>query len=169
MACVASSHALGGFPNALRGLRDLVEPGGQVLLGEGYWRREPTAAYLEALGGASADERLLPGCWTRHSGRASHLFARWRARRADWDRYEWTLILNAERWADVRAGDPSALVLRERAARARARLALPGGRETLGFAADAARRTEPLRNDNATHGLQRRHAGGAPAARPQRG
>jgi hypothetical protein len=48
------------------------------------------------------------------------------ASEADWDRYEWRLILNAER-----AGHPA---LAERAARARARLALPGGRETLGFA-----------------------------------
>ena len=36
--CIASSHALGGFPDALSALHDLVEPGGQVLLGEGYWR-----------------------------------------------------------------------------------------------------------------------------------
>ena len=135
VACVASSHALGGFPNALRGLRDLVEPGGQVLLGEGYWRREPTPAYLEALGGASADELASYAGLLDAAQRAglTPLFASV-ASEADWDRYEWTLILNAERWADVRAGDPSALVLRERAARARARLALPGGRETLGFA-----------------------------------
>jgi SAM-dependent methyltransferase len=34
--CVAASHALGGFPEAL------TEPGGQVLLGEGYWRQPPS-------------------------------------------------------------------------------------------------------------------------------
>ena len=48
------------------------------------------------------------------------------ASETDWDRYEWTLILNAERH-----GAPE---LRERAAQARRRLTLPGGRETLGFA-----------------------------------
>jgi SAM-dependent methyltransferase len=134
-ACVASSHALGGFPNALRALRDLVEPGGQVVFGEGYWRREPTPAYLEALGGASADELAGYAGLLEAAQRAglTPMFASV-ASEADWDRYEWTLILNAERWADAHAGDPGVPVLRERAARARARLALPGGRETLGFA-----------------------------------
>ena len=51
--CVASSHALGGFPAALGALRELTSTGGLVLLGEGYWRREPSAEYLEALGGAT--------------------------------------------------------------------------------------------------------------------
>jgi SAM-dependent methyltransferase len=98
--CVASSHALGGFPDALGSLRELTAPGGQVLLGEGYWRRPPSGDYLEALGGASADElpdypRLMAaaeeaGLTPLHASVASE---------ADWDRYEWRLILNAERWA----------------------------------------------------------------------
>jgi SAM-dependent methyltransferase len=125
--CIASSHALGGFPAALARLRELTEAGGQVLLGEGYWRREPSPGYLEALGGATADE--LPD----HGGlfaaaEAAGLTPLWScvASERDWDRYEWTLILNAERH-----GAPE---LRERAAAARTRLTLPGGRETLGFA-----------------------------------
>jgi SAM-dependent methyltransferase len=48
--CIASSHALGGFPEALERLRELVRPGGHLLLGEGYWRRPPTREYLDALG-----------------------------------------------------------------------------------------------------------------------
>ena len=54
--CIAASHALGGFPDALGALRELVRPGGEVLLGEGYWCQPPSAEYLDALGGASADE-----------------------------------------------------------------------------------------------------------------
>jgi SAM-dependent methyltransferase len=133
--CVASSHALGGFPRALAALRELVRPGGQVLLGEGYWRSAPSGAYLEALGAASAEE--LPdragliaaaeaaGLVPLHSVDASQ---------ADWDRYEWGLIRNAERWGAEHAGEPDADTLSERARAARARLAMPGGRETLGFA-----------------------------------
>jgi SAM-dependent methyltransferase len=127
VVCIASSHALGGFPDALGRLRDLTVPGGQVLLGEGYWRRPPSEEYLEALGGASADEltgydALLraaedAGLVPVHASVASH---------QDWDRYEWRLILNSER-----SGLPE---LRERAEAARGRLALPAGRETLGFA-----------------------------------
>jgi SAM-dependent methyltransferase len=125
--CIASSHALGGFPEALAKLAELTGPGGQVLLGEGYWRRRPSPEYLEALGGASVDE--LPGYGGLFAAaEAAGLTPLWSsvASEADWDRYERTLILNAERH-----GAPE---LRERAAAARRRLTLPGGRETLGFA-----------------------------------
>jgi hypothetical protein len=106
-----------------------------VLLGEGYWRAPPSSEYLDALGGASSDE--LPdysglmraaeeaGLTPLHSSVASE---------ADWDRYEWRLILNAERWAAAHPADPGAEVLNERACRARERMTMPGGRETLGFA-----------------------------------
>jgi SAM-dependent methyltransferase len=132
--CVASSHALGGFPAALGALRELTEPGGQVLLGEGYWRGPPSPEFLEALGGATADELPGYGDLLDAAGAAGltplHASV---ASEADWDRYEWRLILNAER-----AGHPA---LAERAAKARARLALPSGRETLGFALVLLRRT----------------------------
>jgi SAM-dependent methyltransferase len=133
--CIASSHALGGFPDALRALRELTAPGGQVLLGEGYWQGPPSPDYLEALGGASAGElpdfpRLMraaeeAGLTPLYSSAASE---------ADWDRYEWRLILNAERWATAHPADPGADVLRERARLARERMTMPGGRATLGFA-----------------------------------
>jgi SAM-dependent methyltransferase len=127
VVCIASSQALGGFPAALARLRDLTSPGGQVLLGEGYWRREPSADYLDALGGATPDE--LPdygGLFA--AARDAGLTALWScaASERDWDRYEWTQVLNAERHG--------AKPLRERAAAGRRRLAMPGGRETLGFA-----------------------------------
>jgi len=133
--CIAASHALGGFPDALHVLAELVRAGGEVLLGEGYWRQPPSSEYLEALGAASADE--LPdysglmraaeaaGLTPLHAAVASE---------SDWDRYEWRLILNAERWAAAHPADPGAEILLERARHARARMTMPGGRETLGFA-----------------------------------
>jgi SAM-dependent methyltransferase len=131
--CIASSHALGGFPGALGRLRELVAPGGQVLLGEGYWRREPAPEYLDALGGATADElgsygELLAAA---HEAGLTPLWSCVASER-DWDRYEWIQVLNAER----HGAEP----LRERAAAARRRLTLPGGRETLGFALALLRR-----------------------------
>jgi SAM-dependent methyltransferase len=131
VVCIGSSHALGGFPVALERLREL---GGQVLLGEGYWRRQPSAEYLEALGGATRDE--LPdygGLFA--AARDAGLTALWSctASERDWDRYEWTHVLNAERHGTEQ--------LRERAAAARRRLTMPGGRETLGFALVLLRRS----------------------------
>jgi hypothetical protein len=133
--CIAASHALGGFPDALRALAELVRPGGEVLLGEGYWRRPPSPEYLDALGGASADELPDYGGLMRAAEQAglTPVYSSV-ASEADWDRYEWLLILNAERWAAAHAADPGAEVMRERAGRARERMTMPGGRETLGFA-----------------------------------
>ena len=133
--CIASSHALGGFPDALDALHDLSAPGGEVLLGEGYWRRPPSDEYLEALGAASADELPSYAGLMRAAEKAglTPLYSSV-ASEADWDRYEWRLILNAERWAAAHPVDPGASVLRERARLARERMTMPGGRETLGFA-----------------------------------
>ena len=124
---VAASHAFGRWHEALEALSGLVRPGGLVLFGEGYWRRPPTEEYLDALGGATEDEL------SDYSGLMSAaedagltpLYASV-ASDADWDRYEWTQILNSERH-----GHPA---LRERAQRARRRLTMAGGRDTLGFA-----------------------------------
>ena len=124
--CVASSHALGGFPAALGALRELTVPGGQVLLGEGLWRRRPSEAYLEALGATEDELPDLPGLMAAAEDAGLTPLHATVASEADWDRYEWRLILNSER-----SGHPE---LRERAARARERVTMPGGRETLGFA-----------------------------------
>lgn len=135
VVCIASSHALGGFPEALGRLRDLAVSGGQVLLGEGYWRRPPSDAYLKALGDASEDELAGFG-GLLDSAQAAGLVPLWScvADDADWDRYEWTQVLNCERWSERHPDHPAAGQLSERAARTRTRLAMPAGRETLGFA-----------------------------------
>ncbi len=135
VVCIASSHALGGFPEALGRLRELTVPGGQVLLGEGYWRRPPSDEYLRGLGDATEDELAGYG-GLLDAAQAAGLVPLWScvAGDADWDRYEWTQVLNCERWAERHPHDPAAGQLRERAARTRTRLALPGGRDTLGFA-----------------------------------
>ena len=58
VACIGSMHAVdGGLPE----LAAHAAPGGLVLIGDGFWRREPEAPYLETLG-ATADELPdLPG------------------------------------------------------------------------------------------------------------
>lgn len=121
---VASSHAHGGYPGALVALRALVRERGMVLLGEGFWAKPPSPAFLDALGGATADElgtrdELL--AYARAAGLQPEL--QFIASQADWARYEETLTATAER----RGAD-------EYARRIRERRALPGGGDTLGFA-----------------------------------
>jgi SAM-dependent methyltransferase len=124
---VGSSHVHGGWPAAPAALRALVADGGMVVYGEGYWRRPPSPAFLDALGGATADELpdrdgLLAG--VRAGGFAVEAVEE--ASEADWARYEETLAGNAER-----TGDPDSL---RYARRIRDRRALPDGTDTLGFA-----------------------------------
>jgi SAM-dependent methyltransferase len=139
--CIASSHAIGGFPDALGALRDLTAPGGQVLLGEGFWRRPPSDEYLVALGDASADELAdYPGLMRAAEEAGLTPLYSCVASEADWDRYEWRLVLNAERWAAANPDDPGADLLVERARRARERMSMPAGRETLGFTLTLLRR-----------------------------
>jgi SAM-dependent methyltransferase len=128
--CLASSHALGTWDEALTGLARLVTPGGAGLIGEGFWRRAPSAGYLQALGGATEDE--LP---SRDGLLAGAEAAGWEvvatddASVADWARYEEGLIANGER-ALEREDDPD---LRRWVDAARARWEHPDGRDTLGF------------------------------------
>jgi cyclopropane fatty-acyl-phospholipid synthase-like methyltransferase len=122
-----SSHVHGGYPAALGVLRSLVADGGAVVLGEGYWRHEPSAAFLDALGGATVDELPdLDGLRAAAADTGFEVEALAEASDDDWARYEETLAANAER-----AGGDDALAY---ARRIRERRALPEGTATLGFA-----------------------------------
>ena len=134
-ACVGSSHALGGLRPTADRLAALVRPGGFVLIGDGYWRADPPQAYLDALGGATRDELpelagLVEAC------EAAGLRSVWLTASSedDWDRYEWTLIANGERWAAEHPDDPLTAPLLAWVDRARRRVLAPGGRTSLGFA-----------------------------------
>jgi len=130
VACIASSHAIGTWEDALRRLAGLVPDGGLGLVGEGFWRRTPSPGYLEVLGGATEDE--LPS----HDGlRAAAEAAGWAiaaehvATDDDWARYEETLLANGEA-ALAERDDPD---LRRWVDAARARWEHPDGKDTLGF------------------------------------
>jgi cyclopropane fatty-acyl-phospholipid synthase-like methyltransferase len=124
---VGSSHVHGGYPAALDALRSLVADGGAVVLGEGYWARAPSPAFLDALGGATADELPdLDGLRAAAHAAGFDVEAQAVATAEDWAAYEETLAANAEA-----AGGDDALAY---ARRIRERRALPHGTDTLGFA-----------------------------------
>jgi SAM-dependent methyltransferase len=126
---VASSHAHGGFPAALDALHALARPGGGlVLLGEGFWKRPPSDTFLQALGGATADELPLGLQGLLDAAVAAGLqpVDVREAGAADWAAYEEGLAAAAERYDDE---DAVAY-----ARRIRERRALPDGATTMGFA-----------------------------------
>lgn len=120
---VASSHVHGGFPAVLEVLRSLAP---FVVYGEGFWQRPPTPEFLAALGGATEDELAdLDGLRAAMRSAGFQILFESIAGDADWARYEETLAANAEQH-----GGPDSLAY---ARRIRARRALPGGTDTLGF------------------------------------
>jgi SAM-dependent methyltransferase len=133
LACgLGVSWAWGGHRGALRSLSAMVRPGGLVLVGEPWWRREPDPAYLafsditrdqfgthEENVQAGVDLGLVPLLAYASTG-------------AEWDRYETLQWRAAARHAVAHPDDPDVPDLLERVARARHEY-LAWGRETLGW------------------------------------
>jgi cyclopropane fatty-acyl-phospholipid synthase-like methyltransferase len=46
VVCIGSTHASGGYRNTLRTAKRLLNAGGMLLVGEGYWKRAPAAITL---------------------------------------------------------------------------------------------------------------------------
>jgi cyclopropane fatty-acyl-phospholipid synthase-like methyltransferase len=130
--CVGSTHAFGSYRTTLRELTRLVRPGGSVLIGEGYWRREPDPEHLLRLE-AMADEM------TTHEGNLAAgteqgLAPRgaWVSSDRDWDGYEDLYARTVETYVATHPEDPDNAAMRERIRRWRETY-LRWGRDTLGF------------------------------------
>jgi SAM-dependent methyltransferase len=130
--CTGSTHAFGGYRQTLRALARVVRPGGQILVGEGYWIKDPEADYLVALGAtraefndhagnvaAAVEEGLVPLYSTVSSG-------------DEWDRYEGLYLRAVERYVAAHPEDPDTPALRDHIRRWRDAY-LRWGRDTLGF------------------------------------
>lgn len=130
--CVGSTHALGGYRSTLLALQRLVRRSGRVLVGEGYWKQPPAAAYLEVLGG-TADE------FEDHDGNAAAGVALGlrpilaeASSLEEWDDYEIRYAESIERHARERGDDPEAIEMLDHVRRWH-RAYRTWGRDTLGF------------------------------------
>lgn len=97
--CVGASHAFGRLGDMLAAVRRHVRPGGQALVGDTIWEREPSASALEALEASPDDFPDLAGLVraTREQGfepsygHTSTL--------AEWDEYEFSWTGSLVDWA----------------------------------------------------------------------
>ena len=124
VCCIGSIHALGGFPDGYARLAALAPT---VLLGDGYWRRDPDPEYLHALD-ATVDEMPMRDGLESALADAG-LRVRWSAEAevADLTAYEEALLTAADLHPErADAMEYAAAIRRWRAA--------PGGTDTLGFA-----------------------------------
>ncbi|HLN64990.1 MAG TPA: class I SAM-dependent methyltransferase [Symbiobacteriaceae bacterium] len=130
--CIGSTHALGGLASTLQELQRCVRPGGQILVGEGYWKQPPCADYLEALGAQESD--LLTHAANVATGEQLGLIPLWASTTSDdeWDEYEWLYSSTVERYCQEHPEDPDrpAMLTRIRTWRS---TYLQWGRQTLGF------------------------------------
>jgi cyclopropane fatty-acyl-phospholipid synthase-like methyltransferase len=140
--CIGAVHAFGTLTEALARLRELTRPGGLILLGHGFWQREPDAEYLTGSGG-SRDE-LITHEGNLEAGREAGLEPLEAASSTpqDWDAYEGAYSKNIERWAASHTRDPerSAMLSRSRNWFAAYQ---KWGRDTMGFALYRFRRITP--------------------------
>ena len=134
--CIGSTHAFGAgdsaYPNAIERLRQLVRPGGYVLIGEGYWKQEPAPEYLTLIG-----EPV--GIYRDHAGNISFaeqhgLVPLYAAVSSDdeWDDFEWRHYLKVQYEAEANPDDP-ALAARLTRSRQWRDGYLRWGRSTMGF------------------------------------
>jgi SAM-dependent methyltransferase len=131
--CVGASWVFGGHAGTLRALRDATRPGGQVLVGEPFWQREPDPAYL-ASAGFRRDE------FGTHAGNVAAGVAAGLtpllalvSNGDEWDRYETLQWRAAARHVTANPDDPDAPELLRRVAKSRDEY-LTWGRDVLGWA-----------------------------------
>jgi SAM-dependent methyltransferase len=111
-----------------------------VLFGGGYWRREPSDAYLEALGATRDELPTLEGLHETVAGIGVELLRAETASMEAFDRYEDAWAANGERYAASNPDEPGVDEFRDWIRAGRRRYRELGGRETLGFAVVLARR-----------------------------
>ncbi len=131
--CVGASHAAGGPAEAPSVLAPLLRPGGWLLLGEGFWEREPDPAYLAFLGAARGEYLDIDGTAARGGAAGLSTECAVPCPREDWDRYEGAYASNVERFVAAHPDDRDAAAMLARI-RPWREAYLRWGSTTLGFA-----------------------------------
>ena len=132
--CFGSTHAFGDLRTTIPSLAAWVPSGGRVLIGEGFWKREPDHEYLNFLG---AERHELQD----HAGNLAAgieaglipIFDRITTP-PEWDAYEGLYAESVEDYVAAHPEDPDVGALHDRI-RAWREGYLRWGRDTLGFGA----------------------------------
>jgi SAM-dependent methyltransferase len=133
---VGATHAFGGLIPTLAAARRHLAPGGPVIVGEGFWDREPSPEAVEMLGESSslADtvDQVVAAGWTPVHGHVST--------REELDAYEWACWGTLAAWALDHPADPDSAQVLETASLRRSQW-LRTYRDTWGFVCLLLRRT----------------------------
>ncbi|MEU0394588.1 methyltransferase domain-containing protein [Streptomyces sp. NPDC006208] len=113
-ACVGATWIGSGVPGTVELLRRSLAPGGMMLIGEPYWRREPLdQATVNACHVARKDDLLpLPELLEQFGDLGCDVVEMVLADQDSWDRYVAAQWLNIRRWLDANPDDEPADELR---------------------------------------------------------
>ncbi|MFD4761094.1 SAM-dependent methyltransferase [Streptomyces sp. NPDC058439] len=133
---VGAAHAFGGLLPTLAAARTHLAPGGRVLIGDGFWEREPSQEAIEMLGDfadlATTLDHVAADGWTPVHGHVST--------RRELDDYEWSCWGSLASWALDHPDHPDSPQVLETAAARRTEW-LRVYRDTWGFVTLVLRRT----------------------------
>jgi hypothetical protein len=132
-ACIGASWIYGGHRGTLEALSEMAASGGWVVVGEPYWREEPTQEYLQALG----EKRSTYGTHYENvevgQKLGLELVYTLVSSQDDWDRYEGLQWYAAAEWAREHPEDPDVAEVLNRVDKNRENY-LRWGRRMLGWA-----------------------------------
>lgn len=132
-SCLGASWVFGGHANTLEALNSMVKPGGWVIVGEPFWRQEPTGDYLKALECTREDLGSHSSNAQAGEQRGLKLVHTIVSSKDDWDRYESLQWFATDEYARTHPDDPDLAEVVERVSKAKA-VYLRWGRDTLGWA-----------------------------------
>jgi SAM-dependent methyltransferase len=132
--CIGATHAFGGLSGTLRALRGHLAPGGQALLGDGFWERPPSHEAQAALEAGPDDMPDLPGLVATAREHGFEVGYGHVSTLEEWDDYEWSWTGSLVRWALHEAPSEDARNQALEAARTHRDEWLRGYRGELGFA-----------------------------------
>lgn len=114
-ACVGATWIGGGVPGTVRLLQSSLRPGGTILIGEPFWRREPPSQEAVEACHAGSREDFLPlaGLIERFGSLGYDVVEMVLADQDSWDRYRAAQWLNIRRWLDSNPEDELAPAFRE--------------------------------------------------------
>ncbi len=134
--CVGATHAYGppgeALPRTIKALSGYVRAGGRVLVGEGYWKQEPLAAYLQATQFAASDLQSHDANAAAGNGAGLTLLHAETSSIEEWDHFEGAFLRAAER-RHAESPHDTAAIANLKHWRAWHDAYRKWGRETLGF------------------------------------
>jgi SAM-dependent methyltransferase len=130
--CIGSTHIYGGLRPTLQALTHAVCPGGQILIGEGFWIKEPDIAALRGLESTKDEFTSLAGILEAGDQEGLTPLYVYESTPSEWDHYEWMWTGTLERYAQEHSDDPDAADMLDLAEQHRDGY-IKGYRGTLGF------------------------------------